>query len=196
MHLGLDLKKFDNYTIKKQPKESALILWNHRWEHDKSPEVFFNALEFLSKKGIEFQLAVLGEEFNKELPCFSRARRQLKKHIIQFGYAKSIEKYIKWLWKADILPVTSNQDFFGGSIMEAVYCKTIPLLPRRLTYPELFQVDDNPQLFYEDASDFLEKLITAVQNVSELRKNHYQKIAEKYDWSNMAKVYDRELMKL
>ena len=41
---------------------------------------------------------------------------------------------------SDILPITSNQDFFGGSIIEAMYCETTPLLPKRLTYPELFQI--------------------------------------------------------
>ncbi len=196
LHLGIDLKKFDDYKTKEQLQGPPRILWNHRWEHDKNPETFFNALEKLSKQGLEFQLAVLGQEFKKELPCFTRARKSLKKHIVQLRYAKTFKNYAKWLWKADILPVTSNQDFFGGSIMEAVYCQTIPILPRRLTYPELFQLDDNPQLFYESESDLLEKLTDALQNISELRKNHYQQIADKYDWSNMIKVYDRELMKL
>ena len=109
---------------------------------------------------------------------------------MQFGYAKTFENYAKWLWKADILLVTSNQDFFGGSIMEAVYCQTIPLLPRRLTYPELFQVDENPKLFYENESDLLEKLTTRIEHISKLEQQHYQSIATKYDWSNMIKVYD------
>ena len=139
---------------------------------------------------MEFQLAVLGEEFKKELPCFYQAREKLKRHIVQFGFTKSFENYAKWLWKADILPVSSKQDFFGGSIMEAVYCKTIPLLPRRLTYPELFQIKDNSKLFYEDESDFLEKLTVILQNITELRQDHYQQIAEKYDWSKMVEIYD------
>ena len=113
---------------------------------------------------MEFQLAVLGEEFKEELPCFSQARKKLQKHIVSFGYAKTFDEYAKWLWKADILPVTSNQDFFGGSIIEAVYCQTTPLLPKRLTYPELFQVDDNPHLFYDDESELLEKLILKIKN--------------------------------
>ena len=192
----MDLKKFDKYKAKKQLQGPPLILWNHRWEHDKNPETFFNVLEKLSKKGLEFQLAVLGQEFMKEMPCFTQARKSLKKHIVQFGYAKTFENYTKWLWKADILPVTSNQDFFGGSIMEAVYCQTIPVLPRKLTYPELFNSKDNPQLFYENKSDLLEKLTTSIENNSKLRKQHYQSITTNYDWSNMVKVYDRELMKL
>ena len=195
LHLGINLKKFDNYIIKKETHDPPLILWNHRWEHDKNPDTFFNILVKLSKKGTEFKLAVLGEEFTKELPCFSEAREKLQKHILQFGYAPTLESYAKWLWKSDILPVTSKQDFFGSSIMEAAYCKTCLILPRRLTYPELFQVEDNPQLFYEDESDLLIKLMAAIQNISDIRKHNYQVIAEKYDWSNIVKVYDRELIK-
>ena len=142
LHLGMDLKKFDNYKIEKSEDELPLILWNHRWEHDKNPETFFGALIQLSQRGSKFNLAVLGEEFKKELPCFTKARGTLKSHIAQFGYVDSFEDYARWLWKADILPVTSNQDFFGGSIMEAVYCNTIPLLPKQLTYPDLFQINE------------------------------------------------------
>ena len=196
LYLGMDLKKFDEFKIEKSENDLPLILWNHRWEHDKNPETFFDALIQLSQMGGKFNLAVLGEEFKEELPCFTHARKQLQKHIVQFGYTDSFEEYTKWLWKADILPVTSNQDFFGGSIMEAVYCKTIPLLPRQLTYPELFQLNDNPQLFYENESDLLKKLTSSIDDNSKLRQQNHQSITTEYDWSNMVKVYDRELMKL
>ena len=59
LYLGMDLKKFDEYKIEKQASDPPLILWNHRWEHDKNPETFFNALEKLSKIGAKFQLAGL-----------------------------------------------------------------------------------------------------------------------------------------
>ena len=196
LHLGMDLKKFDDYETKTQLQDPPLILWNHRWEHDKNPDAFFIVLELLSTKGVEFQLAVLGEEFKNELPCFTQARKSLKKHIVQFGYAPTLKEYAKWLWKADLLPVTSNQDFFGGSILEAVYCNTTPLLPRRLTYPELFQGDNNPQVFYDDQSDLLKKLTAAIQDISDVGMQHYQSIATNYDWLKMAKMYDAEFNKL
>ena len=196
LHLGMDLKKFDDFKNENKSQSQPLLLWNHRWEHDKNPEAFFNVMEKLFRKGLEFQLAVLGEEFKKELPCFSHARECLQKHIVQFGFNPFLKDYAKWLWKADILPVTSNQDFFGGSIVEAVYCQTTPLLPKRLTYPELFQMDVNPQLFYEDESDLLEKIEAAILNISDIRKQNYQSIINNYDWSNMARVYDEKFEKL
>ena len=192
MYLGLDLHKFDPFMIEKNNNTLPLILWNHRWEHDKNPESFFEIIQALSEKVANFNLVVLGEEFNAELPCFTLARTKLDKHILQFGYTDSFNEYAKWLWKADILPVTSNQDFFGSSIMEAVYCKTFPLLPSRLTYPELFDQERNPQLFYEDLNDLVFKLNSLINNIDKLRNQKLQHIAKEFDWLKMAPHYDNE----
>ena len=71
----------------------------------------------------------------------------LETNIVHFGFCESFSEYAQWLWKADILPVTSNQDFFGISIIEASYCETYPLLPERLSYPELFDIKTNSEIF-------------------------------------------------
>ena len=133
---------------------------------------------------------VVGEEFKNERTCFTRARTKLAKHILQFGYIDSFDEYAKWLWKADILPVTSNQDFFGASIMEAVYCDTTPILPTRLTYPNLFHEDENPEIFYQSTNDLIHKLENILCNYSIFKSINYQNIAKNYDWSIMATKYD------
>ena len=190
LNLGIDLHKFDSFKSEKENNDYPLILWNHRWEHDKNPEDFFEIIQDLSDKGVNFNLAVLGKEFKDENPCFSHARIKLDKHILIFGYTESFDEYAKWLWKADILPVTSNQDFFGVSIMEAVYCNTIPLLPSRLTYPNLFHENQNPEIFYQSADELIYKLENFLQNNDMFKSNHYREIAMNYDWSIMAVKYD------
>ena len=70
LHLGLDLKKFDNHKTNYEGA-TPIILWNHRWEYDKNPESFFNTLFDLDKKGIEFSLVVLGESY-EEYPEIAR----------------------------------------------------------------------------------------------------------------------------
>ena len=196
LHLGLDLHKFDPFKSDKNNNEPPLILWNHRWEYDKNPEDFFAILQDLSQKEAIFNLAILGQEFKHERPCFTQARKNLAQHILQFGYTKSFDEYAKWLWRADIIPVTSNQDFFGGSIMEAVYCNTIPLLPRRLTYPDLFKVDQNPEIFYQSTEELRYKLENLLQNNVISKGANYQEIATNYNWSIMAAKYDERLENL
>ncbi|MDP6570198.1 MAG: DUF3524 domain-containing protein, partial [Candidatus Marinimicrobia bacterium] len=113
-----------------------------------------------------------------------------------FGYTESFQEYAQWLWEADFLPVTSNQDFFGASIMEAVYCNSVPLLPERLTYPELFNKKDNPHLFYENETDLINKLEEMLIKNSTNMKNNLPKIAYQYDWDFQAKSYDKTLSEL
>ena len=192
MYLGIDLQKFDPFVCDKKKNNPPIILWNHRWEYDKNPDKFFEAMQHLSDEKIDFQLAILGKEFKDEISCFTHARKELKKHIIQFGFTTSFNDHAHWLSKADILPVTSNQDFFGASIMEAVYCNTIPLLPNRLTYPELFNKKKNNKLFYEDMDDFLLKLKELIANEKILHNNNYQSIAKEFDWGKMANHYDEK----
>ena len=119
--VGIDSIELGSQT-KSQTNLPPTILWNHRWEHDKNAEEFFEVLETISNMGIEFQLAVLGEQTHTEPEYFNKAKQTLSDKIIHWGYAKDKSDYVKWLWKSDILPVTSEQDFLGLSILEAMHC--------------------------------------------------------------------------
>ena len=50
-------------TLEERGQARPLIIWNHRWEHDKNPEFFFKALFRLKEMKIPFSLALLGENF-------------------------------------------------------------------------------------------------------------------------------------
>jgi glycosyltransferase involved in cell wall biosynthesis len=167
-----------------------LILWNHRWEYDKNPEAFFEALKILKAAGIEFEVALLGESFDVIPECFARAETELGDRVLQFGYAETREEYTRWLHRADILPVTSNQDFFGAAVIEAIYCDCFPLLPDRLAFPELFPPELRPSCFYKDFGDLVRRLGTAIQQIDRLRKISFKNVADRYDWRKMAPVYD------
>ena len=122
LNLGLDLKRYDKYFT--ENINAPIILWNHRWEYDKDPETFFQTLEKLKNNGFDFRLAVLGENFSQSPQIFNKAKILFKNNIAHWGYSKSLKDYATWLWKSDIIPVTSKQEFFGASVMEAVYCNT------------------------------------------------------------------------
>ena len=198
--LGLDLARFDRMRLQHQIKRQAtpLILWNHRWEYDKNPEEFFRALAVLAGEGVEFEVAVLGESFSVRPEVFLRARRELGPRVVQFGYAQTFPEYAAWLWRAHVLPVTSYQDFFGASVLEAVYCGCWPLLPRRLAYPELIPRDLHDTCFYDDFDDLVAKLRHAIQQapppaeVLDALRRH----AQTFDWHEQAARYDAALEKV
>lgn len=196
MHLGLDLSVFDDLkpSVIDYPKR-ATILWNHRWEYDKNPEGFFETLFELKRRGWEFNLVVLGERYKKEPGIFSIAKEKLAENIVHWGFVESASEYAYWLWFSDILPVTSNQDFFGGSVVEAMYCNVKPLLPRRLAYPEHVPEKLHSTFFYEE-SGLVSKLQSWVRDISVLRKQQTRSFVEKYDWSACIQRFDSLLEKV
>jgi len=195
--LGLDLKSFDQHKPQgskiqnlKSKIKMPLILWAHRWEFDKNPDEFFEALTILSERGLDFELAILGENFSQKPDVFLEAENTLEKHIVQFGYVESFAEYAQWLWRADIVPVTSNQDFFGASVVEALYCDCFPLLPKRLAYPYLIPSEYHAQCFYEDFDDLVARLSEAIINIEQTRHFSLRSVVAQYDWQEQGRLYD------
>lgn len=189
--LGMNLSKLDLHkpaAIEKPLR--AVILWNHRWEYDKNPGFFFKALFEIADRGLDFKLIVLGESFEKYPAIFDEAKTRLADKIIHWGYAESFEEYCKLLWMADILPVTSVQDFFGGSIVEAMYCNVVPFLPKRLAYPEHITEKYHHTFFYDNDDEFIDKLQKRIWDVKYLRVMDMRQYVERYDWKNIIAEYD------
>lgn len=193
--LGLDLRWFDEAKEKHDatqhgPPGPPRILWNHRWEYDKNPEEFFRALNIMVDRELEFEVAVIGESPDVVPNAFNTALHTLGTRIAQFGYVDDDLEYARWLWSADLLPVTSIQDFFGGSVMEAIYCNCFPILPRRLAYPELIPSQYQSTCLYRDFDEFVDRLDASLRNVQGIRRISLRDVAAKYDWSQMASIYD------
>ena len=188
--LGLDLKRLDDLQERKAPDALPLILWNHRWEHDKNPETFFDMLIELAEEGMDFEVAVLGEQFPKGPKIFSEAKERLSSRIVQWGYVEELEEYAHWLWKADIAPVCSKHDFFGASVVQAMYCDTFPLLPHRLVYPEHIPVEFHQRHLYEGIDQLKVRLRACMENVNSIRQIKTQDWVAQYDWGNMGELYD------
>ncbi len=188
--LGLDLQAFDAHKPPpRSPEAPPLILWNHRWEPDKNPEEFARLLMDLHAEGYEFEVALLGEAPRSGLAAFEELSQALGDQIVHYGYAGSFAEYARWLWQADLLPVTSYQDFFGASVVEAIYCGCYPLLPNRLAYPDHVPADHQEVLF-ETYEDLFGKMKTALESPQATRQQDYTHWVAGYDWPYMIKQYD------
>ncbi len=192
LHLGLDLAALDQHRPQEPIAEiPPLVLWNHRWEYDKNPDEFFAALDKVSQRGLDFRVAVLGRGYGEAPPVFARARKTLGHRLVHFGHVRTREEYARWLWRADLLPVTSNQDFFGASVVEAIHCGARPLLPRRLAYPELLPGDE---WMYENFAELVERLSRALTEPAPRgRIDRLSGAMAKFDWTQLAPFYDRSL---
>jgi glycosyltransferase involved in cell wall biosynthesis len=114
------------------------IVWPHRWEHDKNPEAFFQALYTLKEGGSQFSVSVLGETFSEIPPVFLQAKAKLSEEIQNFGFVETREMYYQILREADVVVSTALHEFFGVSMLEATYLGCFPVVPSRLVYPEIY----------------------------------------------------------
>ena len=188
--LGLDLATFDAHRPNAPPEERPLILWNHRWEYDKNPEAFFRAVYALAHEGLDFGLVLLGESFRNQPAEFLQARERLPGRIVQFGYAEDPEAYAGLLWQSDIVVSTALHEFFGAAIVEACYCGCFPILPRRLSYPDLVPADWHHGCLYDDDDGLLDRLRDALMEIRRIRALTLQPVMKQFDWQRMAPCYD------
>ena len=197
LELAMDLKALQVPTPSaKRDKQRPTLIWNHRWEYDKNPIGFFRVIDGLLDRRVDFDLALLGERFDKEPPYFLKAKERLGSRIVQYGHVESFEDYAKWLWEADIAPVTSRQDFFGGSVVEALYCGCHAFLPNRLAYPAHLDEDQKAQYLYEDENELIDTLATFIQSNQWKEPLRVPLKIESYDWVESVQTYDNELVTL
>jgi len=120
-----------------QPK---LILWNHRWEYDKAPEVFFEALIKLEAMNIDFQLALLGERPpNKTTALLHIEKKFADKILINEKISKP--DYLKYLSLSSIAVSTAIHEFQGLAMLEAVSAGAVPVVPDALCYTEQYAAE-------------------------------------------------------
>ncbi|NNE28959.1 MAG: DUF3524 domain-containing protein, partial [Saprospiraceae bacterium] len=193
LHLGIDLPGFSE----KERGAKPIFLWNHRWEYDKNPDLFFNTLFSLQDSGFDFGLIVLGKKYGRVPEIFSVAKSKLKDKILQFGSVESREEYLDWVSKAHFIPVSSNQDFFGGSVVEAISSGVFPILPKRLAYPEHIPAAYHQEVFYTSEDEFFVRLkdLFEVGYQTRIAQDLSQFVA-RYDWKNSITKYDDLFEKL
>lgn len=165
---------------------APVILWNHRWEADKDPGAFVEAIE--AQADLPFRLLLLGGG-----PEANRYRRRLEDdhsdRIIYTGYAPG-EAYPDLLRRADIVVSTARQEFFGVSIAEAMAAGAVPLVPNRLAYPELLGPELEPCRYEEGTlATRLRALLTDPALRAGLRPLA-QAAGRRFDWHRVAARYD------
>jgi len=124
-------------VAREKENNKKLILWNHRWEYDKAPQVFADALLQLKKHNCDFQLALLGDRPEKTPQALHQIEREHKDKII-INRKVSREMYQLYLSQASIVISTAIHEFQGLSVLEAVSAGCCPLVPDDLCYKEQY----------------------------------------------------------
>ncbi|MCB8974523.1 MAG: DUF3524 domain-containing protein [Ardenticatenaceae bacterium] len=195
--VGIDFDRLSQENELQKPNRTPLILWNQRWEYDKNPKAFFAALYAAAEAGRPFEVALCGQQYGKRPSIFNKAVKKLGDRIVHVGHA-DLPTYRRLLWQADITISTAHHEFFGISILEAIGCHTFPLLPNRLSYPELLPDLYHEACLYQSEEELAAKLVWALTNQEQVQEigQALATAVSAYSWQHISPVYDKAMQKL
>ena len=178
-----------------------LVIWNHRWEFDKNPAAFFAALDAALARGAEFRLALLGENFQVVPKEFEAARERYGARIVQYGHVEDRAAYLAWLRRGDIVVSTAEQENFGMSVVEAMALGCLPLLPRRLAYPEIVPEALHDGCLYDDARDLADRLAALLSggargDAADRVRRDLANAMRRHAWPRAVALFDRAIDRL
>ena len=151
----------------REQRHVPLVLWNQRWDHDKNPHAVFSALAAHARDGVPFELALAGENQGHS-GLSEQLRDDLADRIVHEGWLET-DAYRALLTQADVVVSAADHEFFGIALVEAMAAGAVPVLPDRLSFPELVEPQWHDAALYPDG---------------ELRQRLGEVLADRDHWQN------------
>ncbi|CAF0979386.1 unnamed protein product [Adineta ricciae] len=168
------------------------IVWPHRWEHDKDPEMFFSViLELHQTYSLAFTLIILGQSYGEQPVIFNEIRSKLPPDCVRhWGFAQSKADYEQLLLEGDVVVSTAQHEFFGVAMLEACRAGCVPLVPDRLAYVELYS---NEQHRYRTRTQLLNKLKNYCQQPAYVRNKAPRQDTSCFEWETNENIRQKYL---
>jgi glycosyltransferase involved in cell wall biosynthesis len=192
--VGVELRWLDSHRLDRAPGLPPLILWNHRWEFDKGPEVFARAITTLAEQGAHFRLALAGDPGINPHPALVELRDRLADRVSESGFVADRAAYARLLWESDIVVSTARHEFFGVGMVEALYCGCFPVVAARYNYPALVPKALHAVCLFESEVALVELLRGALADRRE--RPELRASAERFAWERVIGAWDEALERL
>lgn len=190
---GIELAWLDAFRCERSTDQPPIILWNHRWEFDKSPEVFARAVRHLADEDLPFGLAIAGEPGLNASPTLSELAADFPERIRHFGFVPDRESYARLLWHSDIAVSTTRHEFFGISMIEAMYAGCVPLAPARYNYPALVPTELHAACLFETEDELVARLRSLLRARPEDASEVARRSAARFAWERLAPLWDEAI---
>lgn len=189
--VGVDLARFD--AVPARRRTPPTVVWNQRWEYDKDPAAWTAAVGAVADGGVPFRVALAGDRAGPA-DDLEAACRRLGDRVVHVGRADAAT-YAALLRGADVVVSTARHEFFGVAVVEAAAAGCLPLLPRRLSYPELLPAAFHDACLYDGHDDLVARLRRALLDPAATRAtaDALAPTFRRFDWSVLAPAYDDRL---
>ncbi|HIF34587.1 MAG TPA: DUF3524 domain-containing protein [Planctomycetaceae bacterium] len=182
------------------PDEPLTIVWAARWEHDKRPDRFLRAIDQLNAEGHDFRLQVLGQAYDDVPSAMTDLHSRYAHKITHWGPAPT-DQYRAILSESDVVISTADHEFFGLAAVEAISAGCYPLLPNRLSYPELIggQQDDHLYRTVDGLGRCLAELSERKRATGSVWQSDPHLLGDsmiRYSWHRRAKAMDEQIQRL
>lgn len=177
-----------------------VIGWVARWEHDKRPDRFVQAIRGLVERKFDFRLLVLGKQSSAPDEALRELLQVSGDRVLHCGFEPDRIRYWDLLRQIDIIVSTADHEFFGIAIIEALHAGARPLLPARLSYPEILDpptmtAAEKQACLYlrdQDLESALELTLTQM-NTSGPANSVSNPDVTRFKWENLAVRYDHAI---
>lgn len=132
----------------RSPDAPPDIIWNHRWEYDKGLALLGGIIHSLLASKAPFTMHLAGQQFRSVPEAMVKNIALLREsgHLGHCGFLTDRADYLALLARCNVVLSTSDHEFQGLAVLEAVAAGCVPVVPGRLVYPELF----SPRYLYDD----------------------------------------------
>ena len=196
--VGVNMKIFDDARNRSPNRsgEPLRVIWPHRFEHDKNPDDFFSVLFDLAHENLPFEVSVIGRSNRDTPPIMDEARERLGDRIVEWGFLEGMD-YANALAESDVVVSTAWQETLGLAVIEAISAGCDPLLPDRLSYPEVLGKDLCEKHLYQNKGELRRRLRWMMRNPDRVRatSNHHAEM-ERFSWKVVAPMFEKMVREL
>ena len=191
--VGCDLLELLEHRRAEGVNEDPLVVWNHRWSHDKGLDVAVASMRAVASQGVGFRVAVVGTDDHHDPARGDKLLAPLGERVVHRGWMEP-ETYRELLCEADVVVAAARQENFGISVVEAVAAGCVPVVPDALAYPE--SIDD--RWFRYPPGRLTTALRDTILGIEEYRQRcaAMRESLRRFDWSNVAPADDDALDEL
>lgn len=182
-------------TVNKCSKKLQII-WNHRWEYDKGPELLAECIGRLPND-LALTFHVVGQRFRTSPKIFESIYASLNARgwLGEWGFMEKREDYEGLLNRSHVVLSTAKHDFQGLSVLEAVAAGCVPVVPNRLAYKEWF----SSCYRYTDQGDEADQLCLRLESLAiDYKAGRGFKVpsVESFTWPKLGPQYQQSIAEL